>query len=435
MSLALPLGFLVAVLMVLFNYPVGFAFGAGVLIAAVGAGLPLEVPFSVMYSNVESFALLALPLFIYLGILMERSGLGERLTNFCAELVGGVRGGMGIVVVFSCAIFGAVSGAGSAAVASVGSVLIPRAVALGYPRGYMVGLVACSSVLTLLIPPSIPMLVLALTLRISIAAAFLTTIIPALLIAVGYSIVNMILVRRMKTVQDVPMAGFWERRAAIAISGRRAFWPLLVAAVVLGSIYGGIASPTEAAALGTVYVAAITLLGFRSLSARSFFEATWETGRLIGALMLILASLLMLSNVLINEGVPFEIADLLKGDLTQWQLLIFLNLILLGLGMVMDDISGSILAASILYPIASEFGIHPLHFAAIVGVNLGLGNVTPPVAPLLYLASGVGGNVPLNEYLGTVMRLLLCAHLPVLLLVTYVPDVALWLPRLAGLTL
>jgi len=363
---------------------------------------------------------------------MERSGMGERLTNVCSDIVGGVRGGMGIVVIVACAVFGAVSGAGSAAVASVGSVLIPRAVSLGYPKGYMVGLVACSSVLTLLIPPSIPMLVLALTLHISIAASFLTTVVPAVLIAVGYSLVNIVLVQKMPTVMRTSGISLRARASQVGKSGKRAFWPLVVPIVVLGSIYGGLASPTEAAGLGVVYVAVVSLFVLKSLSIGQFLQASWEAGRLIGALIIILVSLILFSQVLINEGMPFEVAEFLQGDLPKWQILLLLNLILLVIGMVMDDISGSIIAASIIYPIVSGFDVQPLHFAAIVGVNLGMGNVTPPVAPLLYLASGVAGNVPMNEYVGPVLKFLFFAHLPILIVVTFFPEISLFLPRLAG---
>lgn len=435
MYLSVVFSLLFAMLLVVLGIPVATSFGLGGLAVAFSSGIDVVGPFSTMFSKINSPTLIALPLFIYMGLLMEKSGLGNRVIDFASSLVGKVKGGLGVVVIFSCAIFGAVSGAGSAAVASIGSVVIPRAVSLGYPREYMVALVASSSVLTLLIPPSIPLLILALTMQVSIAGAFLTTVIPGLLLATGYAFLNLKVCRNFPSTypgsDDVigNRESYW---SGVWRTAKKSSLVMLMPLVVLGSIYGGVASPTEAASFGVLYIIAISFFVYRVVDFKDFFDATVGAGKLIGALVFMIASLLFLSQVLIYQGAPFELAAFVSGEMELWQGLLFINIILLLIGMIMDDISGSIIAASILYPVASELGVDPFHFVAIVGVNLGLGNITPPVAPLLFLTSGVAGNVPMNLYLGHLLKFIGIVHVPVLLVVTYIPEFSLYLPALLG---
>lgn len=426
---------LFSMLLVLVGVPVAVSFGLGGMAIGYSSGIDIIGPFSTMFSKVNSPTLVALPLFIYMGFLIERSGLGGRVIDFAASIVGRVKGGLGVVVVFSCAIFGAVSGAGSAAVASIGSVIIPRAVKLGYPREYMVALVASSSVLTLLIPPSIPLLILALTMQISIAGAFLTTIIPGVFLAIGYSLLNLKICKKFPITysgSDGLESSKSNYFSYLWGSAKKSFFIILMPLVVLGSIYGGIASPTEAAAIGVIYVVLLAVLVYRVMDFKGFFNATVDAGKLIGSLIFMIAALLFLSQMLIYQGAPFDLADFVSNEMELWQGLLLINIILLLIGMIMDDISGSIIAASILYPVASELGIDPFHFVAIVGVNLGLGNITPPVAPLLFLTSGVAGNVPMNLYVGYLLKFIFFVHIPVLLLVTYVPFFSLYLPSVLG---
>ena len=436
MHLSVIFSLLFAMLLVVVGVPVATSFGLGGLAVSFSSGIDVVGPFSTMFSKINSPTLIALPLFIYMGLLMERSGLGSRVIDFASSLVGRVKGGLGVVVIFSCAIFGAVSGAGSAAVASIGSVVIPRAVSLGYPREYMVALVASSSVLTLLIPPSIPLLILALTMQVSIAGAFLTTIIPGLVLACGYAFLNLkicrkfpVIVSEYKSIEDAKES-YW---GEVWRTAKKSFLIMLMPLIVLGSIYGGVASPTEAASLGVLYVIFISFITYKAINFKSFVNATADAGKLIGSLIFMIASLLFLSQILIYQGAPFELAAFVSGEMEVWQGLLFLNIILLLIGMIMDDISGSIIAASILYPVATELGVDPFHFVAIVGVNLGLGNITPPVAPLLFLTSGVAGNVPMNLYIGHLMKFIVIVHIPVLLIVTYIPWFSLYLPGLLGL--
>lgn len=422
-----------SVLLVLIGVSIAAAFGLGATAIAWVNDIDMNATFSTMYAQISSTALIALSLFIYMGFLVERSGQGERLVDFVSVVLKKVRGALGYVSIIGCALFGAVAGAGSAAVAALGTIVIPRAVKAGYPREYMVALIACSSVLTLLIPPSIPMLVLALATRISIAGAFLTTVVPGIAIIIGYCILNMWFTRRFPLQEDVVFEKrYLSSRGEYKYYGKRVFWIALMPIFVLGTIYAGIASPTEAAAVGVTYVTCLGFWVYRSMNLRQFIQTTIDAGGLIGALLFMIAALTLLSIVFLYQGIPFTLGDLVSEHLTRWQALLLLNVVLLIIGMIMDDISGSIVAASILYPIAQSLGVPPLQFAAICGVNLGLGNVTPPVAPLLYLSSAVAGNVPMNRYVGYVFVFLLLVNVPVLLLTTYLPSFSLWLPTIAG---
>lgn len=434
MSLVVIAGLLFSVILVLCGVSIAAAFGLGSFAMLWLLGIDIETVFSTMISRVDSPALIALPLFIYMGIIVDKSAQGVRLIEFVEVFIGRIKSGLGAVIVLACALFGAISGAGSAAIASIGTVLMPRAEAAGYPREYLVALVACSSILTLLIPPSIPLLILALTMQISVGAAFLTTLLPGIAIATGYITLNAIFVRKF-TITNVDHQDTKNTQSFFVrfhTKGKRSFWVLLLPLVVLGSIYGGVASPTEAAGLGAVYAAFIGLAVYKSISIREFFKATIGAGDLLGALIIMISSLTLLSIALVYEGTPFILAELVTSNFEVWQALLLINLILLLIGMIMDDISGSIVAASILYPVAQDLGIHALHFAAIVGVNLGLGNITPPVAPLLFMSSAVAGNVPMQKYIGYLLKFIFFVNIPVLMLVTYLPNFSLFLPRLLG---
>lgn len=431
MSLIVIIGLLLSIVLVVSGVSIAAAFALGSFFMLWLLSIDLETVFSTMISRVSSPALIALPLFIYMGVIVDKSGQGIRLVEFVEVFIGRIKSGLGAVIVLSCALFGAISGAGSAAIASIGTVLMPRAEAAGYPREYLVALVACSSILTLLIPPSIPLLILALTMQISVGAAFLTTLLPGLAIAGGYIILNAIFVRKF----DIKTSESGEKHRfsyKLRTKGKRSFWVLFLPLVVLGSIYTGFASPTEAAGLGAVYAIVVGLIIYRSLTFKAFFKATIGAGDLLGSLIAMLASLTLLSITLVYEGTPFILAEMVSSNFEVWQALLLINLILLIIGMIMDDISGSIIAASILYPVAQDLGIDALHFVAIVGVNLGLGNVTPPVAPLLFMSSAVAGNVPMQKYLGYLLKFLLLVNVPILLLVTYFPVFSLSLPRLMG---
>jgi len=427
-SLTLVLG--LVILLVLAEVPVGFSFGIGGLLFVILTGREVSYLVPGAFWQVGGFALLALPLFIMAGSLMGASGISDRLIEFVNSLVGRFKGGLGAVTVISCALFGAISGSGAAAIAAVGSIMIPRMVAEGYPRGYATALVGCSSVLALLIPPSIPMIVFALTSGISVAACFLATIFGGVLITLTYCALNFFFLRNVETITVAPKVGIAAQVRHVGHSSKRAFFALLMPFIMLGGIYSGIFTPTEAAAVALIYTLPVGFFIYRGLTLRTTAQAIIRGALNTGAIITVLFFLLIMSRAMVLEQVPATLTNLLINiSENKYVLLLMINVLLVLIGMLVDDISGSILAAILLMPVVVKFGIHPIHFAAIVGVNLGLGNITPPCAPLLYMAGAVG-NQSLNHYIGPTMRFILFGHLPAVIIVTYLPDLSLYLPRL-----
>ncbi len=417
------------VVLLLAEMPIAFAFGIGALVfgAASGSDVSFLIPFA--YQTTSSFALLALPLFVMAGTLMAEGGISDRLLAFVNAFVGRLKGGLGAVTVVTCALFGAISGSSSAAIAAIGQIMIPRMVKEGYPAGHATALVACSSVLALMIPPSIPMIVFAVTGGLSVGAAFLSTVIPGAILTFVYVCLNFLFLRNVDTIKVEEKIPFKEALGNIARTGTEAFWALLMPIIILGTIYSGIATPTEAAAIALVYAIPVGFLFYRGLTIRNFPSTIARAAITTGSIIAVLFFLFVMSRAMILQQVPKEVAQALVA-LTENRVLVLLiiNVILLLIGMIVDDVSGSVLAAIILLPVAKEVGVHPIHFAAIVGTNLGLGNVSPPCAPMLYMAAGVS-KLTLDKYVVPTMKLLVLGHLPMVLVVTFVPELSLALPR------
>lgn len=430
MTIVLVIMILVVVIMLL-GVPVGFAFGLGGFGILMATNLDPRFAIPAAFRNLESYTLLALPLFILAGGLMRDADISRRLIAFTMSFLGRVRGGLGMVCVVSCTIFGAISGSGSAAIAAIGSVMIPEMVDQGYPRGYSTGLVAASSMLALLIPPSIPMIVFAMTAQISILAAFLSTLLPGILMMTAYCIINLVMSRKMSTIKVTPRTSLRETVLGVGRSSRQAGFALFMPVLVLGGIYGGVFTPTEAAGISAVYAVLVGFVLYRTMTFRGMALNIKGSMVTAGVVMILLFFILMISRILVTYQVPQQLTSLIfKVTTNKWLVLLMLNVILLLMGMLVDDVSGNILSAAILLPIAKSVGIDPIHFAAISVTNLSLGNITPPCAPLLYLAGLIGGNLALNEYVKPASYFMVIGALPVILAVTYVPEFALLLVNL-----
>lgn len=420
----------VIIFLIVIEVPVGFAFGAGALVYGFVSGTDISFHAGHGYNQISAFTLLAIPLFIVSGTLMGASGISDRLLNFVNAFVGRTKGGLGAVTVITCALFGAISGSAAAAIAAIGKVMIPRMIKEGYPPGHATALLAVSSVLAFLIPPSIPMIVFAIAIRESVAEAFLSTLIPGIVLTIVYCALNFYFLRKNTTIVVQPKLSLPGKVRQVAMTGKQATLAILMPGIILGGIYSGIATPTEAGAVALVYTLFVGILIYRTLTFENLFESTLEAARLTGAILMVLFFLFVMSRGMVLAKVPTQFADfLLSISDNPVVILLFINVLLLLMGMIIDDISGSVLAAIILLPVIQRIGVDPIHFAGIVGVNLGMGNVTPPCAPLLYMAGGVTRQ-PLHEYIGPTMKFLLLGHVPMVLLVTFVPEIALFLPSL-----
>ena len=418
---------LVVLIFILIDVPIAFSFGSVAFGFAYLTDRDLTFLLPYAFWQAGGFALLALPLFILTGAVMIPSGISDRMVNMINAFVGHLKGALGVVTIVACALFGAMSGSASSAIAAIGSVMIPRMAEEGYPRGYVASLVAVSSVLTILVPPSIPMILFALAGRLPVTACFLSTVGSALVLVVLFSLVNFHHLRKhdIRVATKGSFKAYAENARTQTVRGIPA---LILPAIMLGGIYGGIFTPTEAAAVCFTYAVA---LGFitRRLNLQNTADAIMRGAAVTATVMIILLFIFVMTRAMVLEQIPKEIALWLTSiSDNKLVLLLLINVILLAIGMVVDDASGSILAAIVLLPVATEIGIHPIHFAAIVGVNIAAGNITPPCAPLLYLAGAVG-KATLPEMLGPTFKFLVAGYLPVILLVTYVPELALFLPR------
>ncbi|MCV0429749.1 MAG: TRAP transporter large permease [Roseibium sp.] len=381
------------------------------------------------YSKVSSVVLLAIPLYILAGGIMTQGGIAKRLLELADSMLGRFRSGLGVVTVITTAIFGAISGMASSAVAAIGSIAIPRMVEQGYDRGYATSLVSCSAVLALLIPPSATMILYGWVTGTSIAACFLAPLLPALILVSLFSFWNMVLTRKM----DIRISEVQPLNIQIKTvfqRTREAGFGLAMPLIILGFIYGGITTPTEAAAVAVIYALPVAFLIYRELTFRSFYDVVWKSAQVTSVLMLVIFTANMLARVLTLEEVPQQILQsMLMISENPIILLLLVNAFLLLIGMFMEDVSGILLAAPLLLPVVTEAGVHPVHFAAIIGVNLGMGLITPPTAPILYFGTLIG-QTTLARVVKPTLVFVFFAYLPVVLLTTFLPELSLWLPSL-----
>lgn len=419
----------VSVLLILLGFPLFVSFG----IAGFGMILTLDLNpgFAVpcIFTNLNSFVLMAIPFFIFAGGLMTAAGISERIVAFANSIIGRVRGGLGHVTIISCALFGAISGSSAAAVASIGMTLLPQMEKYGYKRSYATALVACSGLLGQLIPPSIPMILFGMITGTSVAACFLATAIPGLLIVLFYFVINYLYCRKRPEIQVVDRLPFKESIKAIAISTRRAGFALLSPVIILGGIYGGLFTPTEAGCVAAVYAICVGVVTKR-LTSNAFMVAAEETASIEGAITFIICFIFVMSRIFTYERLPDAIANAMFM-LTENRILLLLliNLFMIIMGMIMDDISSMLLAAPLLYPLFMKLGVSPVQMAAIMAVNQGSGQMTPPVATNLFTAARVSG-IPVSTFVKDCIPYLVFGSLPVMLMVTFIPELSLWLPKI-----
>ncbi len=423
---------LVLIVVLLLGVPIPFAFFASSLVIVIGGGYDYTFLLPYGFSKVSSLILVAIPLFILAGNLMERSGIGEGLINWVEMFVGRVKGGLGAVMVISCALFGAISGSGFATLSCIGTIMLPRMTAAGYPRGVSAALISSASLLGLMIPPSLNMIVYAFIGGQSVLACFLATIVPGIILITLLSGTTFWMLRKN---QDIKLRDPMPPAVYVKTLGKRttrAIPAMVAPIIILGGIYGGFLTPTEAAAVSVIYTIPIGIWFYKGLNKTTFKESLVTASTTAGVIMVMLLSVMMLSRLYIMEDVPQMILNFMTTvtDNT-FVLILFVNLFMIIIGMLMDDTSAILLCTPILLPVVIQLGVNPVHFAAIMGVNLGLGCVTPPTAPFLYLGARIG-NAPINEMMAPTMYYIAFAWVPTLIITTYLPGLSLWLPSLFG---
>lgn len=425
------IGFLVCLVLIFIGVPIAMAFGILTLVLLFWSGQDPGYLVEVTYKRMDSVLLLSVPLFVLFGALLDATGLATRLIDFVSLLIRRIRSSLGAVTVVTTALFSSISGTDSAAIACIGTVMIPRLVERGYTRGHSTSLVACSGILGQLIPPSVPMIFYAIITGNSILGVWFSTIGPGILIVLNYIFLNAIMTRKMPIIQEKKSESASQYIAKLGKTGKNSLLVIILPVLIFSSLYSGLITPTEVAVLGVAYVVVMGYL-YKALNINKIKEAVITSAVLSGVVALMFYFTETTSRILILEGITADMAQfVVDHSPNQVVTLLLLNIILLLLGMMMNDLSGTVLSAGLLWPIAEAVGVNPYHFAAITGVNLGLGTVTPPTAPMLFLAGRIGRCAP-REYIRPALILMSAGMLPVLLLTTYWPDLSLFFPRLAG---
>ena len=421
----------VLVLTLTLGVPLPWCFGASLMVMYFVGGVPMKGMMLWGFQQLGNPALLAIPLFVLAGTIMSESGIAASLLRLVNAFIGHVRGGLGIVAAISCALIGAISGSGLTGVAAIGPLLIPEMEKRGYPREYATALIANSSILGLLIPPSVTMIIYGWVTDTSILACFLATLGPGLLIMTNFSIVNLWMSRKFNLILD-DKPTITELGSEVTKRGIHAFPALLMPVMILGGIYGGIMTPTESAALALIYAVPIGFLVYRGLRWNNFLSACKEAGTAVGTIMFMILFSMILGQMFVFEGIPQKLVGAIFG-ITENKvlLLIFINILLFLVGMVVNDATAIILVAPLLLPLMQAIGVDPIQFAAIMGVNTAMGGVTPPYASILYLGARIG-NVKVTKVIPPAMILIVTGYLPVVFLTSFWSDLSLYLPRLFG---
>lgn len=414
--------------LLLLGVAVPLAFGGVLAFLAVTGDFDVTGYLPSGHWKMNSLVLLAIPLFIIAGAVMEKGRIAQPLVHLAELIVGHVRGGLSIAAVLASGIFGSISGSGSATLTCIGSIMMPHLRKAKYPEGLSAALIVNASPLGLLIPPSSSHILYAWVSQTSVLKCFLSTVIPGIILITLLCVVNQVQLRKHKVLEltEKPENFAFEFKTR----SRKAFPALLMPLFILGGIYGGIMTPTEAAGFAVIYAIPVAIYVYKGMTWSSFRDVMLQAGLTVGVVMSMIFMVLIVSRFLIFEDIP-GIAEDLVFSVSENPIIILLmvNLAMILIGMLMDDISGLLLSTPILLPIVQSVGMDPIHFAAVLGVNLGMANVTPPTAPNLYLGARVTG-APVVKMLGPTMIFILFAWMPTLMLTTFVPQLSLFLPEL-----
>jgi C4-dicarboxylate transporter, DctM subunit len=415
---------LLAALM-LTGMPISISLGLTVLtFLFTMTNVPIEAVALKLFTGIEKFEIMAIPFFILAGNFLTHGGVARRMINFATALVGHLRGGLALGGVLACALFAAVSGSSPATVVAIGSILLPAMVKQGYPMKFGVGVIGTSGGLGILIPPSIVMVIYAVSTNASIGKLFIAGIIPGILLATLLMSVTWFVAKR-RDYPRLPRASFRTMLRAF----RDSVWGLMLIVVVIGGIYSGMFTPTEAAAMSAVYAFIVSVFIYRDMTLRDVPKTLLAAANMSAMILYIITNAVLFSFLLTSEQVPQQLSAWITGlGLGSIGFLVMVNLMLLAAGNFMEPSSILLITAPLLFPMAMQLGIDPIHFGVLMTVNMEIGMITPPVGLNLYVASGI-------SRLGLTETTKACAPwivvmLLYLLVITYIPAISLWLPEL-----
>jgi C4-dicarboxylate transporter DctM subunit len=418
----------ILLLLLLTGTPISIALGLTVLVFLTGFSTfsmeTADIVSQRLFTGLESFALMAVPFFVLSGAFLTEGGVAARIIRFAQALVGWMPGGLAMAAILACAFFATISGSSPATVAAIGAIMLPALVKQGYPKRFAVGVITTSGSLGILIPPSIVMIIYAVSTSTSAGKLFIAGIVPGallalLLMAVTYGTAVR---KRFPTLPRAPAREVW-------VSFREAFWGLLLVAIVMGGIYGGAFTPTEAAAVSAVYAFVAAVWIYRDLRPRDIGKVLLSAANTSAMLLYIITNAMLFSYLLTAEQIPQALSDwVVHRQLEPWMFLIAVNLVLLLAGQFMEPSSIVLILAPLFLPIAQSLGIDPIHLGIIMTVNMEIGMIHPPVGLNLFVASHLAR-------MGMTEVTIAClpwvgVMLVYLVVVTYLPAISLWLPTL-----
>jgi len=377
-----------------------------------------------LYETSEHYTLLAIPFFILAGALMSTGGVAKRMVDFAIAAVGHLRGGLAIASILACMLFAAVSGSSPATVVAVGSIVIAGMVRNGYPQEFAAGVICNAGTLGILIPPSIVMVVYAAVTDVSVGRIFMAGVIPGILLGLMLMVAVHWRVKKLN-IPINPRASLGE----VFSKFRKSMWGLALLFIIMGGIYGGVFTPTEAAAVSAVYALFVAVVIYRDLKLHQLPQVFVDASRTTVMLMFIVANAMLFAHVLTTERIPQTIAEhIVAYGMAPWMFLLVVNIILLIAGNFMEPTGIILILAPIFFPIAMHLGIDPIHLGVIMVVNMEIGMVTPPVGLNLFVTSGITGMSIMQTTRAALPWLMVL--LVFLVIITYIPTITLFLPNL-----
>jgi len=421
----IPAVFLLLAILIGLNVPIFISLAAtAFIIFATCSSIPLDILPQRMFAGVEGMTLLSIPFYMLAAQIMSRGGITARLIGFARTLVGHLPGGLAICAVLSCLFFAAITGSTAATVVAVGGILYPALVEAGYDRQFSLGLVTCSALLGMIIPPSNAMIIYGSISKVSVGALFMSGFGAGLVFVSLYSAWCVIYAKR-RNLPLLPRAGFRDRLHAAS----EAAWGLGFPAIILGGIYAGVFTPTESAAVAVMYAVFITVFIHRELSLRDLWSICCQTGLMSARILIMVAAATLFSWLLTVENITTQmVAPIAASQPSANGVLFLVNVLMLGAGMFIDVFSNILIICPLVSSLVHAAGISDLHFGIIASINSDIGNITPPFGLNLFIASGAFG----ASYFSVIRAVIpwLCLALLCLAIVTYIPEISLWLPRL-----
>ena len=417
--------FVLLLALMLTGMPISISLGLTVLtFLFTMTSVPIESVALKIFTGIEKFEIMAIPFFILAGNFLTHGGVARRMINFASSMVGHWHGGLALAGVMACALFAAVSGSSPATVVAIGSIILPAMVKQGYPRGFGAGVITTSGALGILIPPSIVMVMYSVSTNTSVGKLFMAGVIPGLMLAMLLGLTTWFLARK----NNYPrmQKASWKERF---VTFKKSAWGLLLIVIVMGGIYSGAFTPTEAAAMAAVYAFYIAVFVYKDLKIKQVGKVLLDSAAMSAMLLYIITNAVLFSFLMTSENIPQAMAEWITGKgLGVISFLLVVNVLLLLAGNVMEPSSIVLIMAPILFPVAMKLGIDPVHFGILIVVNMEVGMCHPPVGLNLYVASGIT-KMGISELTVAVMPWLL-TMLAFLMLITYVPQISLWLPNL-----